>query len=65
MNLVIKGQFYKAFIGKNLGHFPIILLLNSIGLGAQWLSGRVLDSRLRGPGLEPHVRHCVVSLILA
>ena len=30
--------------------------------GAQWLSGRVLDSRLRGRGFEPHRRHCVVSL---
>ena len=28
-------------------------------MGAQWLSGRVLDSRLKGPGFEPH---CVVSL---
>ena len=31
-------------------------------VGAQWLSGRVLDSRRRGRGLEPHGRHCVVSL---
>ena len=31
-------------------------------MGAQWLSGRVLDSRLRGRGLVPHRRHCVVSL---
>ena len=31
-------------------------------MGAQWLSGRVLDSRLRGRGFEPHRRHCVVSL---
>ena len=31
-------------------------------LGAQWLSGRVLDSRPKGLGLEPHRRHCVVSL---
>ena len=30
--------------------------------GAQWLSGIVLDSRLRGRGFEPHRRHCVVSL---
>ena len=30
--------------------------------GAQWLSGRVLDSRPKGQGLEPHRRHCVVSL---
>ena len=30
--------------------------------GAQWLSGRVLVSIPRGRGLEPHRRHCVVSL---
>ena len=30
--------------------------------GAQWLSGRVLDSRPKGRGFEPHWRHCVVSL---
>ena len=30
--------------------------------GAQWLSGRVLDSKPKGRGLEPHRRHCVVSL---
>ena len=31
-------------------------------MGEQWLSGRVLDARLRGCGLEPHRRHCVVVL---
>ena len=31
-------------------------------MGAQWLSGKVLDSRLRDCGFEPHRRHCVVSL---
>ena len=30
--------------------------------GAQWLSGRVLDSRPKGRGVEPHRRHCVVVL---
>ena len=30
--------------------------------GAQWLSGRVLDSRPRGHGFESHRRHCVESL---
>ena len=30
--------------------------------GAQWLSGRVFDSRPRGRGFEPHRRHCVVVL---
>ena len=28
----------------------------------QWLSGRVFDSRPRGRGFEPHLRHCVVVL---
>ena len=31
-------------------------------MGAQWLGGRVLDSRPRGRGFEPHRRHCVMSL---
>ena len=31
-------------------------------MGAQWLSGRVLASRPRGRGFEPHRRHCLVSL---
>ena len=31
-------------------------------MGAQWLSGRALDSRTRGRGFEPHRRHCIVSL---
>ena len=30
--------------------------------GAQWLSGRVLDSRPKGHRFEPHRRHCVVFL---
>ena len=30
--------------------------------GAQWLSGRVFDSKPKGRGFEPHRRHCVVSL---
>ena len=31
-------------------------------VGAQWLSGRVLDARPKGSGFEPHRRHCVVVL---
>ena len=30
--------------------------------GAQWLSGRVLDSRPRGHGFEPYRHHCMVVL---
>ena len=33
-----------------------------LNMGAQWLSGRVLDLRPKGCGFEPHRRHCVVSL---
>ena len=37
--------------------------------GAQWLSCRVLDSRQKGSGFQPHRRHCGVfsskTLILA
>ena len=32
------------------------------GVGAQLLSGRVLDSRQRGRGFKPHRHRCVVSL---
>ena len=31
-------------------------------VGAQWLSGRVLDSRPKDRRFEPHRRHCVVVL---
>ena len=36
-------------------------ILNT-NVGAQWLSGRVPDSRPRGRRFQPHRRHCVVSL---
>ena len=31
-------------------------------MGAQWLSGRVLDSGPRGRRLKPHRRHCIIVL---
>ena len=45
----------------------LLNLLNELGggggeWGAQWLSGRVLDSRPKGSGFEPHRRHSIVSL---
>ena len=41
------------------GHVPV----DTWGeMGVQWLSDRVLDSRPRGRGFEPHRRHCVVVL---
>ena len=53
LNLVyINASIYKK--KKNLVKF--------YQQGAQWLSGRVLDSRPKGSGFEPHRRHCVVVL---
>ena len=47
-------------------HYVLFQFENDIKLynleGAQWLSGRVLDSRPKGSGFEPHRRHCVVVL---
>ena len=39
-----------------------ITTTTATSMGAQWLSGRVLDSRPKGSGFEPHRRHCVVVL---
>ena len=36
--------------------------VQSVPKGAQWLSGRVLDSRPRGCGFEPHRCLCIVVL---
>ena len=47
-------------VDKNSYYIPIND--TTLELGAQWLSGRVLDSRPKGRGFEPHRRHCVVSL---
>ena len=53
-----------AYTKKNENKALNIFLSISLNicLGAQWLSGRVLDSRPKGRGFEPHRRHCVVSL---
>ena len=39
-----------------------LMAITATNTGAQWLSGRVLDSRPKGRGFEPHRRHCVVVL---
>ena len=46
---------------KDLSPF-ILFLWQLTYMGAQWVNGRVLDSRPHGSGFEPHWRHCVVSL---
>ena len=47
---------------RGCGELLIQLARLKVTGGAQWLSGRVLDSRPRGHGFEPHRHHCVVSL---
>ena len=55
---------------KNLLDWPYVFRLlhifkcspESFTMAAKRLSGRVLDSRPRGCGFEPHRRHCVVVL---
>ena len=37
-------------------------LICDMNMGAQWLSGLVLDSRPSDRGFEPQRRHCVLSL---
>ena len=39
-----------------------LILLLCLCVVYRELSGRVLDSRPKGRGFEPHQRHCVVSL---
>ena len=50
-------QTTNVTIGRRVALCRLILTL-----GAQWLSGRVLDSRSKGGRFEPHRRHCGVSL---
>ena len=39
-----------------------IVILSDTEEGAQWLSGRVLDSRPKGCGFKPHRHPCIVIL---
>ena len=51
------------FYCTKIFHFHFGVCISILKLeGEQWLSGRVLDSRPRGCGFEPHKRHCVVVL---
>ena len=55
--------FFKIVSKNSLGNTIRAWIQIRYGLDlAQWLSGRVLDSRPKGCGLEPHRRHCVVVL---
>ena len=40
----------------------LLFFVSSQLMGAQWVSGRVLELRLWGRGFEPHRCHCIMSL---
>ena len=59
----VKGSDQTAHAGLSLSDRTYHIVENHMSqLGAQWLNGRVLDSRPRSHGLEPQRSHCVVSL---
>ena len=58
----VKGSDQTAQDGLSLSDRTYHIIGNLMSqLGAQWLSGRVLDSRQSTHGLEPRRSHCVVS----
>ena len=60
-NISVFGQeILQEGTSKYCGTFS--LKQGKSSMGAQWPSGRVLDSRQKGSGFEPHLRHCVVVL---
>ena len=71
--MIIILFFYSLFVPKNGNEEALLLLQIAEAIvsvlycyklnGMLWeFSGRVLDSRPRGGGLEPHQRDCVVVL---
>ena len=64
--IVIFPDYTHYFCMKKCSNYFHICKINTTHLqaklGAQWLSGRVFDSKPRGRGFEPHQRHCVVVL---
>ena len=61
--VIVCGLICVECMHTNLVGLEAAYILSSMGSkGAQWLSGRVLDSRPKGRGFEPHRHHCVVVL---
>ena len=64
-NTEIQFKSAEKYNPLNKSDYRVIYLfiyLFIISSGSQWLSGRVLDSRPKGRGFEPHRHHCAVSL---
>ena len=61
MLFLSSAGFFQNKILKKKAFRNIVRVSDSLE-GAQWLSGKVFDSRPRGRGFEPHWRHCTVPL---
>ena len=59
---MVKFLYDLGFLGPKMYGYATVSYNQMLDQGAQWLIGRVLDSRPRGRGFEPHRRHCVVVL---
>ena len=57
--LVKMPQFRKSHLAAVFSRTLRVHHFSCFMMGAQWLSGRVLDSRPRDHGFEPHRRHCI------
>ena len=58
----VKGSDQTTQAGLSLSDCTYHIVGNLMSqLAAQWLTGRVLDSRQSSHGLEPRRSHCVVS----
>ena len=63
MTFIKKKGHSRIFFGQPMTKWYLLhSFITLFTKGAQWLSDRVLDSRPRGHGFEPHQRHCVVVL---
>ena len=59
---ITKYKHSPFFLLSFFKKFPLLISNMSSVVSSYRLSGRVLDSRPRRRGFEPHRRHCVVSL---
>ena len=61
LSLILALQHSEIYLTSLVETIVIFTDHNSLK-GAQWLSGRVLDSRPRGRAFEPHWHNCVILL---
>ena len=64
-DLILRESAYKIWsicLSANWFFLRTVQGYHKLWKGAEWLSGRVLDSRPRDPRFESHQRHCALVL---